>query len=157
MFSCLSANAYPLLADVYEPITIQDEDTGLVSKQWVFKERIACSAKNQVAGGIDKNAANLSSGQKTIKATEVLKIRSKLLVSTNHRVVKIRNDRGVIWLEGDIINTEGGFEGSTIFEPKGSVPILDHNGTVIEWETTISRQDIQKLEIYVPPPPEEGP
>ncbi len=151
MFSCLSANAYPLLADIYESVDVQDETTGLVSKQWQFKETIACSARGQVSTGIDKNAANVNSGQKTIKATENLKIRSKNALFTADRVVRVRNDFQVVWTEDTILNSEGGFNGSTIFEPKGSVPILDHNGYVIEHETTIGRQDIQKLELYVPP------
>lgn len=155
MFSCLSANAYPLLADIYEPVEIQDELTGAVSKQWQFKETIACQTRGQTSTGIDKNAANMISGPKTIHTTENLKIRAKESISTVYRVVKIRNDFDVVWKEDIIINTEGGFQGSTIFEPKGSVPILDHNGYIIEYETTIGRQEVQKMTVYVPPPPEE--
>jgi len=151
MFSCLSANSYPLLADVYESVDVQNSDTGLVLKQWQFKETISCSAKGQISTGIDKNASNVNSGQKTIKATESLKIRSKNALSTADRVVLIRNDFGTVWKEDIVINSEGGFQNSTIFEPKGSVPILDHNGYIIEYETTIGRQEIQKLALYVPP------
>ena len=156
MFSCLSANSYPLLADIYESVDVQDETTGMVSKKWQYKETIQCSARGQISTGIDKNAADVSFNMKTIRATENLKIRSRGSLSTADRVVKIRNDYTVVWKEDTIINTEGGFEGATIFEPKGSVPILDHNGYVIEYETTIGRQEVQKLEIYVPPPEEEN-
>lgn len=155
MFSCLSANAYPLLADIYQSVDVQDESTGMVSKKWQFKETIACTARGQISTGIDKNASNVVSGPKTIQATENLKIRAKNSLSTAERIVRIRNDIDVVWKEDIVINTEGGFEGSTIFEPKGSVPLIDHNGHVIEYETTISRQQVQKLDIYVPPPPEE--
>ena len=142
MFSCLSANSYPLLADVYESVDVQNSDTGLVLKQWQFKETISCSAKGQISTGIDKNASNVNSGQKTIKATESLKIRSKNALSTADRVVLIRNDFGTVWKEDIVINSEGGFQNSTIFEPKGSVPILDHNGSVSYTHLTLPTKRI---------------
>lgn len=151
MFSCLASNAYSLLADIYEPVEIQDENTGVVAKKWQFKETVACMSKSQISSGIDRNASNQISGQRIIQATESIKLRSKNSISTAYRIVEIRNDYGPIWVEDRIINTQGGFGagGSTIFESKGSIPILDHNGNIIEFETTISRQDIQTLEVYV--------
>lgn len=151
MFSCLTANSYPLLADVYESVDVQNEATGVVEKAWKYKETIECTAKGQISTGIDRNAANMDSGQKTIQNKETLKIRAQTKIPTYYRVVKVRNDAGVVWTEDTIINSDGGFEGSTIFEPKSNIPILDHNGRIIEYEVTISRQDIQKLDIYVEP------
>jgi hypothetical protein len=155
MFFCLSANSYPLLADIYESVDVQEEPTGVVGKAWRYKETVSCSAKGQISTGIDRNAANMDSGQKTIQTKELLKIRTQNKIPTYYRVVRVRNDFGVVWTEDTVINTDGGLEGSTIFEPKSSIPILDHNGRVIEYEITISRQDIQKLTLYSPPEEED--
>ena len=154
MFSCLSSNAYSLLADIYEPVDVQNQNTGVVNKEWRLKETIPCMTKSQISSGIDRNSASTTSGQKIIQTTENIKLRSKKSISTAYRIVEIRNDYGPIWIEDRILNSQGGFgdNGSTIFESKGSIPILDHNGNVIEFETTISRQDIQSITLYVETP-----
>lgn len=151
MFSCLSSNAYSLYADIYGPVEIQNENTGIVEKTWKFIETIKCMSKSQLSSGIDKNASNVTTGQKIIQVNETVKIRSKKSISTAYRIVNIRNKDGVVWAEDRIINSQGGFgvQGSTIFESRGSIPILDHNGNIIEFETTIARQDIQSLAVAV--------
>lgn len=149
MFSCLTSNAYSLYADIYGPVEMQNENTGIVEKTWQFIETIKCMSKSQVSSGIDKNASNVTTGQKIIQVNETVKIRSKQSISTAYRIVNIRNKEGIVWAEDRIINSQGGFgtKGSTIFESRGSIPILDHNGNIIEFETTIARQDIQSLTV----------
>jgi hypothetical protein len=51
-----------------------------------------------------------------------------------------------VWNEDDTISSQGGVDGATIFEPRGSTPIIDFDGRVIEYETVLQRQEIQTLE-----------
>lgn len=76
----------------------------------------------------------------------MVKLRSSEVIPSDRRVVNIRNEHEVIYKENQDPSTEGGFENSTIFEPRGSTPILNFDGSVIEYETVLMRQEVQVLE-----------
>ena len=75
----------------------------------------------------------------------MIKLRSSEPISYDLRVVNVRNSDGVIFLENQDPSSEGGFEGSTIFEPRGSTPLINFDGSVIEYETVLMRQEIQRF------------
>jgi hypothetical protein len=75
----------------------------------------------------------------------MVKIRSAEVIPSDRRVVRIRNNDGVIYLENQDPSTDGGFQGSTIFESRGSTPLINFDGSVIEYETVLMRQEIQRL------------
>ncbi len=78
--------------------------------------------------------------------SNIVKIRSLAAINSEDRVVAIRNSFGVVWNEDDTISSQGGIDGATIFEPRGSTPIVDFDGRVLEYETVLQRQEIQTLE-----------
>ena len=77
----------------------------------------------------------------------MIKFRCSQVLSSDRRVVRIRNDDGVIFLENQDPSSAGGFQGSTIYEPRGSTPMVGFDGTVIGYETILMRQEIQKLSV----------
>lgn len=133
-------------ADIYVPTKTQDQNTGAVMKTWVNDRTILCSAKGIVRDTISDNSSAVDIKNYLTAVSNIVKIRSKSAINSEDRVVAIRNSDGVVWTEGDTISSQGGVDGATIFEPRGSTPIIDFDGRVIEYETVLQRQEIQTLE-----------
>jgi hypothetical protein len=145
--SCLSHAAYNFKADIYTSYKYQDVSSGAIIKSWVLAETIDCLAKGIVRDTISPNASKVEFKEQLIAASNIVKIRTAKPISSNKKVVAIRNKDGLVWSEGDQINSQGGLNGATIFEPLGSTPILDFTGKVIEYEIVLQRQEIQSLEL----------
>ena len=131
-------------ADIYQP-TITQDATGAVSKVWTFEKTIDCVVRSIVRGGLGDNSVSLTPEQYINVFGSMLKMRSSAVIPTDRRIVRIRNSSGLIYQENQDAATGGGFQGSTIFEPRGGTPITSFDGSIIEYETVISRQEIQKL------------
>lgn len=131
-------------ADIYQP-TITQDATGAVVKTWTYEKTIECSARGILRKGVGDNSFSVSLQDYLNVFTSMLKIRSSSAISTAKRIVRVGNADGVIFLENQDPASEGGFQGSTIFEPRGSTPILNFDGSVIEYETVLVRQEIQRL------------
>jgi hypothetical protein len=144
MGKCLASTSYTMKADIYVPSITQDA-TGAVSKVWTFEKTIDCIVRSIVRTGLGDNSVSLTPEQYINYFGSMLKLRSSDVIPTNRRIVRIRNESGVIYKENQDASTGGGFENSTIFEPRGSTPLTSFDGSVIEYETMISRQEIQKL------------
>jgi len=143
---CLTGSSYTMKADIYVPTKTQDQNTGAVMKTWVNSRTILCSAKGIVRDTISDNSSAVDIKNYLTAVSNIVKIRSKAAINSEDRVVAIRNSSGVVWTEGDTISSQGGVDGATIFEPRGSTPIIDFDGRVIEYETVLQRQEIQTLE-----------
>ena len=77
----------------------------------------------------------------------MVKVRASEIIPSDRRVVRVRNSQGIIFLENQDPSSDGGFQGSTIFEPRGSTPLLNFDGSVIEYETVLMRQEIQRIDV----------
>jgi hypothetical protein len=143
---CLTGSSYTMKADIYVPTKTQDQNTGAVMKTWVNSKTISCFAKGIVRDTISDNSSAVDIKNYLTAVSNIVKIRSLSPINSEYRVVAIRNSQGVIWSEGDTISSQGGISGATIFEPRGSTPIMDFDGRVIEYETVLQRQEIQTLE-----------
>lgn len=143
---CITGSSYTMLADIYVPTKTQDPNSGVVLKTWVNDKTIKCMAKGILRDSIQQNSSAVDIKNYLTAVSNVVKLRSLQPINSEHRVVSIRNSDGVVWTEGDTISSQGGLNGATIFEPRGSTPIIDFNGRVIEYETVLQRQEIQTLE-----------
>lgn len=133
-------------ADIYSPTKTQDVNSGVVQNVWALSQVIDCSAKGIVRDSIQDNSSAVDIKNYLTAVSNIVKLRSRNPISSDDRVVAIRNSQGVIWREDGVITSNGGADGATIFEPRGSTPIIDFDGRVIEYETVLQRQEIQKLE-----------
>jgi hypothetical protein len=131
-----------MTADVYIPTATQDENSGVIKKTWEKSDTVNCIARTIIRDTTSKNSSALSQAEIYIKSTNTIKLRTRHPINTASRIANISNSSGAIWTE-----SSGGVEGSTIFEPQGSTPLLDHNGQVIEYETILERLEIQRLEV----------
>ena len=152
--SCLAHSTYTMKADIYEPTTTRNATNGMITKSWAIQKTVACYARGILGSQLGGNSADVGIKDYITITKDFIKIRTADPISSEYRVVSIRNPEGVIWTEDYIQNTQGGLNGSTvelngstIFEPSGSTPLLDHTGRVIEYETILKRQEIQSLEV----------
>jgi hypothetical protein len=145
--SCLAGSTYTMTADIYEPTTTRDATNGMVTKSWTLKETVSCYARGILGSQLGGNSAQVDLKDYLTLTKDFIKIRTTTPISSELRVISIRNADGVIWKEDYIQNTAGGLDGSTIFEPSGTTPLIDFTGKVIEYETVLKRQEIQSLEV----------
>ncbi len=131
-------------ADIYQATVTQDA-TGAVVRAWTFEKTINCLAKGVVRKGLGDNSTTVEINNYLNMLISMVKIRSSEVIPSDRRIVRIRNSSGVIYLENQDPSSDGGFQGSTIFESRGSTPLINFDGSVIEYETVIMRQEIQRL------------
>jgi hypothetical protein len=134
-------------ADIYQADIVRNQTNGMVTKSWVLLKTVPCYARGILGSQLGGNSADVNIKDYITVTKDFIKIRTTDPISTEFRVVAIRNSEGVIWREDYIQNTAGGLEGSTIFEPSGTTPLLDYLGRVLEYETVLKRQEIQSLEL----------
>jgi len=145
--SCLAHSTYTMQADIYEPTTTRNATNGMVTKSWALQKTVSCYARGILGSQLGGNSAQVDLKDYITTTKDFIKIRTADPISTEYRVVAIRNSEGNIWKEDYIQNTAGGLDGATIFEPSGTTPLLDYLGKVIEYETVLKRQEIQSLEV----------
>ena len=145
--SCLAHSTYTMKADIYEPTTTRNATNGMITKSWALQETVGCYARGILGSQLGGNSADVGIKDYITITKDFIKIRTAAPISTEFRVVAIRNSDGVIWTEDYIQNTAGGLDGATIFEPSGTTPLLDYLGKVLEYETVLKRQEIQSLEV----------
>jgi len=133
-------------ADIYQA-TISQDSTGAVVKIWTFEKTIDCIARGVLRKGVGENSTAVEVNNYLNMLSSMIKLRASEIIPSDRRVVRVRNDDGVIFLENQDPSTDGGFQGSTIFEPRGSTPLINFDGSVIEYETVLMRQEIQRLAV----------
>jgi hypothetical protein len=134
-------------ADIYEPTTTRNATNGMITKSWALQKTVSCYARGILGSQLGGNSAQVDLKDYITITKDFIKIRTVDPISTEYRVVAIRNSEGNIWKEDYIQNTAGGLDGATIFEPSGTTPLLDYLGKVLEYETVLKRQEIQSLEV----------
>jgi hypothetical protein len=136
-----------MTADIYEPTTTRNATNGMITKSWALQKTVSCYARGILGSQLGGNSAQVDLKDYITITKDFIKIRTVDPISTEYRVVAIRNSEGNIWKEDYIQNTAGGLDGATIFEPSGTTPLLDYLGKVLEYETVLKRQEIQSLEV----------
>jgi hypothetical protein len=144
---CVTSSKYVMFADLYAPTDSVDEFTGAIVKTWELVSTIPCLARSIITTSTGSNSSNYVTGKFINYPENTIKFRSRTPIDTSYRVVAIRNDQEVIWKEDQYGANNGGIDGATIFEPRGSTPITDHTGRVLEYETMLERQEIQQLTV----------
>lgn len=140
--TCLTSINYTMKADIYKPYIAQDS-AGAAIKTFVYEKTIDCYVRTDIKKGSGENSTFVNINEYINYLSSMLKLRTSELIPTNRKIVKIRNNDGVIWKENEDTSSGGGFEGSTIFEARGSTPVLNFDGSVVEYEVILLRQENQ--------------
>ena len=132
-------------ADIYSASVTQDANSGAATKQWSQLKTIDCFARSILRKDVGENSTSVKISEYLIILGTMVKIRSLEAIPSSARVVNIRNSSGVIYVEDQDPSSVGGLNGSTIFEPRGSTPIANFDGSILEYETILMRQEVQRL------------
>lgn len=143
--TCLTSINYTMKADVYKP-TVEQDATGAVKKTYTYEKTLDCLARTVTTTSVSRgNTTDMSINQYINYLTSIIKLRTSISIPTDRKIVMVRNDDGIIWTEVQDPTSSGGFNGSTIFEIRGSTPIFNFDGSIIEYEVILTRQENQKL------------
>ena len=146
---CVTSSKYVMYADIYKPSeSSQDEFTGAIKSVYEKFGSVACLARSIVTTSTGSNSANYVTGKYINYPENTVKLKTKEPIDVSWRIINIRSASGVIiYSENQYGESNGGVGGATIFEPRGSTPITDHTGRILEYETMLERQEIQTLEV----------
>ena len=144
MANCITSTAYTMQADIYSASVTQDV-TGAVVKSWTYQKTVDCVARGVVRKGIGENSTTVEVNNYLNMLNSMVKLRSSEPIAYNLRITNIKNSDGVIFLENQDPSSERYPNQPTIFEPRGSTPLLNFDGSVIEYETVLMRQEIQRF------------
>lgn len=145
---CITSSKYMMKADVYSSGIVFNEFTNQAERVWAYEKTIDCIVRGIVTTSTGSNSANFVTGKYINYPENTLKMRTKDAIDIEKRIVNIRNlDGVVIYTENQYGQNSGGFEGSTIFEPRGSTAIVDHQGNLLEHEIMLERKEVQSLEL----------
>jgi hypothetical protein len=140
--TCVAKSAYTMTADIYVASISQNSTTGSIVKTWSFNQTVPCLARGIVRAGLGDNSTTVNIEDFLKVTNSMVKLRAGITLDSTVKVANIKNSDGlVIWKEGPT----SGVSGSTIFEPRGSTPISDHRGHIVEYETILIRPEVQKL------------
>lgn len=129
--------------DVYRQVDSQDENTGAIRKYWQYYKTLDCHAK-----GVISNSATTRSSDKQLISNkyaidQIIQVRTDIKLSLREKVSNIRTSDGtVIWQELDYPN-----ETPTVFEVMGTTPITDPFGSIIGYNSSLKRSEVQRLEL----------
>lgn len=144
MANCITSTAYTMQADIYSASVTQDV-TGAVVKAWTYQDTIDCVVRGVVRKGIGDNSTTVEVNNYLNILNSMVKLRSQIPIAYNLRITNIRNSEEPLFIENQDPSSERYPNQPTIFEPRGSTPLLNFDGSVIEYETILMRQEIQRF------------
>jgi hypothetical protein len=130
IYHCMMEGRYAMRTDIYRPVKSQNTKTGEIISTWQYVNTIPCFAWGITASGKDLPG--------TFEEFDVVRIISRAAINKDYRVVNIRNPDGSIWTE----DTTGL---ATVFDSRGSVPITDAFGTLMEHTSMLTRAEVQTV------------
>lgn len=138
LFGCLLSSRYAFKADVYKK-TITSTPSGQQKTKWILEKTIVCYAQSILEGGLRSIGTSEKFDEKYYNIDWV-KMTSKVPLRRGDRVTNIRsiNSDQPIWVEEELRGSP-----ATWFDSKGSAPINDPFGRVVEYQTLLQRTEVQ--------------
>ena len=137
IYHCMLEGRYAMKADIYRPVKSQNTKTGEITNTWQYVNTIPCFAWGVTASGKDR-PGTFEEFDNKYSMFDVVRIISRSAISKDYRVVNIRNPDGSIW-------TEDATGLATVFDSRGSVPITDAFGTLMEHTSMLTRAEVQTV------------
>jgi len=145
----MRANSYVssimnMKADVLTQQNVQDDNTGTISRQWVYEKTMQCKIEPFKTSGTSTRSDNKSftpGNNATAGYDEglMIKVKSLQLLSKRWRVSGIRSSNGKkVFVEIDKYD-----QPDTIFEVTSSHAVLDPFGKISYYESTLRRVPVQ--------------
>lgn len=137
MIRCVTGSRMNMLADVWSQTTEQDSVSGSIRRVWTYNRTISCIARGILDGGI-RVAGTTETWGDTYEAVDWIKLTAQEPLSRREQITNVRNEQGhVLWVDREVADTP-----PTSFDVKGSQPVIDPFGNVIEYQTLLQRIEV---------------
>ena len=142
MFNSLISSTLYMKMDIYESTLTQDEITKALKRQWLYKKTAQCLAR----GYVSETSKTSGSGEKVgerYQDMDYLTIETEERLVKSQRITNIRNQKDeVIWF--DLI--QNNYDTPVIYEVQGVIPVLDPFGSILSYNVTVKKSEVQSLE-----------
>lgn len=133
---CFGSAAYSLKADVWTKKRVISS-TGQISYSWQFWKTISCSVSSFSSTSFKAQGVNETFGELYEKMAYAT-MKTKEDIGRDVQITNIRNKTGVVYREIELKNSP-----PTWFNTHGSNPKTDPFGSIVEYETLLSRASEQ--------------
>lgn len=140
MFDLVDA-IFSMSLDVYTQSDVQDEDTGLIKKNWQYTKTIDCHAKAFISNSSTSRTGDRQTFGNIYENTQMLEIRTHDKLTLRQKISNIRDAGGnYIWTELNFPE-----DTPTVFEVVGSTPVTDPFGNTLAFSTIVKRSENQVI------------
>jgi len=142
LYACVTGSRYTMTAVLYAEETVQNEDTGGISRTYTEAGRIKCYATGIAASGKDVPGTYEGfSGQGIYSSSDLIRMYTAQPIPKEYKVSYVRDIEGTLW-------EEDGNGYPTIFDSNGSTPIVSAGGRIIEYVSLLTRSEVQDVSIF---------
>lgn len=140
--SSIIASIMNMTSEIWVQQNFQDENTGAISREWIYQKTISCKIEPIKSGGAstrgDNKAFDRGSAGGYAEKLQI-KVKSLELLSKRWRLTAVRSsDNSPVFIEIDRYD-----QPDSIFEVFSSHPVLDPFGKVSYFEATLQRVPVQ--------------
>lgn len=126
--------------DVYRQEELQDPDTGVIKKSFIYYKTIPCYARGVISQSTTRNLDKQTFGN-TYANEQYLEVRTEQRLTGREKIKNIRDSKNnVIWYELNYPN-----DTATVFEVMGTTPITDPFGNVVGYNSSLKRSENQQI------------
>lgn len=126
--------------DVYRQEEEQDQDTGLMKRNFMYYKTLNCYARGVITQNVSRNLDKQSFGNQ-YSNEQYIEVRTPERLTVREKIKNIRDSKGnPIWYELNYPN-----DTTTVFEVIGSTPISDPFGNVVAYNTSLRRSENQQI------------
>ena len=128
-------------ADIYRQTEGQDSETGSIKKEWNYHRTVDCHAKGVISNSSTTRTSDKQVFDNRYRNEQTIQIRTTERLTIREKVTNIQDHYGeVIWKELNFPT-----ETPTVFEVVGTTPITDPFGTILGYNSILSRSENQQI------------
>ena len=138
----LIASTMYMKADIYESVITQDDITKAIKRSWLYKRTISCLARGYISDTVRSQGSGEKVGER-YQDIDYLTIETEEKLTKQQRITNIRNQKDeVIWF--DLVSNN--YDTPIVYDVQGVTPVLDPFGTILSYNVTAKRSEVQSLE-----------
>lgn len=135
----LISSVMSMKLDVYRQLESQDPETGAIKKEWTYYKTVPCHAKGVVTNSATRGNSDVQTIGNRYLNEQLIQVRTLDKLTIREKITNIRNKDGIsIWTELDSPSNT-----PTVFEVKGTTPMMDPFGTIVGYNSIMKRSENQ--------------
>jgi len=140
----LIRSAMYMKMDIYEQVYTQEETTNAIVKKWLYIRTANCLARGYISDTARSQGSSEKVGER-YQNVDYLTIETEEKLTKSQKITNIRNQEDqVIWFE--LVGNN--YESPTVFDVVGVIPVLDPFGTIMSYNLSVKRSEVQSFDEY---------